>query len=301
MSSKNLKWIEKIINITKHIDTLYTELYQLEINNKKDTVEYKEILDNLNSFIKLEEKTYKSINITSFICEEFTIYILMNYLDPSFFSKYYRKDIETIMNQDYSNRIYIRILNQMHNNITNLNNKSNIDNQISQIYNRDLLALYLFFLEEIKNIEPLSMFKESFINQKYNISFINKAIESEMFYNNFIIPDTYYSIIHLFKDKNIETDKYKEMIKRQIDEIMKLSNMDYNNDISTISSIFRQCLIRSILLTMNDEDINDIESYFNKTAQDSINNRSKDFIDNCFKSISSDKSKINVLSFKPIK
>ena len=107
LSQRDYKIITEIIKITSSIDTIYRKLYNLEINNKKDSNEYKELLGYLDISLEVEKKYYNKINFNK--CKLIINYLLEERMpcDPN-------SDLETIILQGNFNRVIRRIISILH-------------------------------------------------------------------------------------------------------------------------------------------------------------------------------------------
>lgn len=61
LDKKDYNQIENLIRIGSSIETLYKKMCNLEIEEKKDTDEYKKILDYLKIALEVESKQYANI------------------------------------------------------------------------------------------------------------------------------------------------------------------------------------------------------------------------------------------------
>lgn len=328
--------IENLIKVTSSIDSIYRKLYDLEINGRKYTEEYNKLIEELKISIEIEKKQYKDCNLNYWKCVAWNYYFLNKKVPIDF-----TNNIENVMEQDYNYRIIRRILNTLEN-IMNLDFKSikralplDIEKKLKQlgIYNNDkflsklvdssseviysleldILNAYLNFLEEFKTKNEYEYLKKELINSKYNLSFIKKKIESDMISNNFEVSDTIYinskfyaDLVYLdFKSYNDLRNSYgEEKVINQIIKLLEIGDMDYSDSNKICTSVLRQCLIRAILLTMENDMISKINSKYCKYIQDnkymqkhSDDRISRQLIDNCFNNIEKDREKVNIISF----
>jgi len=335
LEKKDFEQINNLIKTTSSIDNLYKKIYALEIDGKKDSEDYKKLLDYLNIAIEVETKLYNEYNLNSSKCIAWAEYLLSDRLPDGF-----ENDMESIMKQDYSNRIIRRILSVLvHKIVSNHKNVKemlpteimelmkqlgmpNPDKIVSQAvyssieiqkaFEKDILNSYLAFLQEFLQKEEYRNFRSQLINSKYNIAFINKEIENSMISNNFDIPDTLYVNSRFVADLlQMDLDLYKllknsygvKTSTQQISEIIEIGDLDYSDPIKATTSILRQCLMRAAFLLMSDEVISDVNYEFHEFVEDKKyldrhpNDRiSEQLIINCFRSIKKDKNKPNVLS-----
>jgi len=297
LEKKDFEEIAALINVTTAISNDYKALYNLEINGKKDNEEYKKVLDNLHMDIDFENKLYNEYYHLNYDkCNAWLEYLFENNMPEKI-----EKDMETMMKQDYSNRIIMRILNTLINKMTeNYHDVKKIipeemieilkqigipnpDRMLSQsayssikIQNAleiDTINAYLSILEEYIKKEDYRNFRNQLINSKYNITFINKQIEKDMISNNFDISDTLYinskMIADLYQLDSTIYDVLKDhyiiqIASKQISEVIEIGDMDYSDQNKAITSILRQCLMRASFLLMSDDTISDINYTFHE-------------------------------------
>ena len=99
-----LKILESYLESSQKIYNIYEQLYQLDINNKKDSIEYQNLIKELQKEINIETEKYQKTNLT---VEQNTkiIELLSNA------NKENTNSISTIINQYNSNLISRRVFN----------------------------------------------------------------------------------------------------------------------------------------------------------------------------------------------
>ena len=336
LTQTDYEQMNSLIKIMSLIDDLYLKLYDLEISDQKNTAQYKKIVDYLNALVEKENKKYKEYNLTQARSLAWIDYLITNKIPTT--SKF---NIETIIQQDYSNRIIKRILNRLISNVDSceLEDKDlfydvkkeleseglNLPNElithsitssvrIKNSLECDIFNLYLSFLGESINNDKLKSIKKQLINSKYNFSFINKNIEISMIPNKFEIDTTLYISSKVIAELQYISPSLYTFLKdsygikillEQIIELLKIEDIDYNNPKKIITSILRQNLIKSILLTLSDETIKDVKREYKNIIEKDFytlsplsNDMSKGLVNYCFESVKKEKNKLNVLSLK---
>lgn len=109
LSLDDYKNINSLIKITKKIYSLYQRLYKLDIEDKKDTKEYKDIIEQI-SILKKEEKKLYDLDFSKY--EEY-----LSFISNELSSNVNAKTIENIINLDYNNLHFQRILITLFNKI----------------------------------------------------------------------------------------------------------------------------------------------------------------------------------------
>lgn len=334
--SKEIEKIDRLLNITTSIDETYTGLYRLELDGKKNTDEYRKLLDYLKSLKNIENNLYNDENLTLEKCSMWANYILSNKVHKNFFD-----GIEGIIIRDQKNRVFMRILgilkkkviydadnitrlmpkemtdllkNQNIPNLDKLTNyaiKSNID--INKAIEKDTFNGFLLFLQEFTNNDKYLDIKNELLQTKYDISFIDIDVENDMINNTFNIQNVLYEYARFTADLYQMPLEALNMVKNQngsrnaliqISEIIKIKDEDYNDKEILITSILRQCLLKASLLSLTDNLIDDVNFKFHEIidcpeylSKNPQNNISENIIINCFKGIKKDREKQNTISF----
>jgi len=289
LEKKDYEQIRNITNLTLTIDKLYKKLYDLEIIDKKDTDDYKRILEHLNILIEKENKLYKECNLNSEKCISWVGYLLK---DKSLFAL--KNDLESIVTQDYNDRVIRRILSvltkimekdhdfvkkMIPSDLINTAKELNIPNidkmlsfsisnsvEIQKAYEKDLYSTYLLFLNDSIKKENNEKIRNNLINSKYNFSFIDKEIEEDMISNNFEVSDDLYLTSRLTADLfcmnlnlyNSLKDSFNSKISmKQIIELLKISDVEYNDFSKKTTSIVRKSLLKASFLMMSDNKVNE--------------------------------------------
>lgn len=333
LNKTDLEQLEAILRNNKNIERLYKKLYTLEIEDKKETLEYTKLLDYLSIVIEVEDKLYKEANLTLEKALSWAKLLFNCKPNNSFIT------IENIMKQNYDNLIISRIINKLLTIITQNNhellmcqnkeltnimtmlgiNVLKIDKKhtlcksitMKNIIENNIYYTFLSILQEdIEN--PLQKtFKEKLIIAKYNTLLVNKNIEAYLLKNNFNIQiNTYIDSESTSELLQINKQLYQivkntiacALANKQIYKLLEINDTDYNNIEKTTSSILRQCMMKAALIFLTKEEINNI----NNNLQNYINNDeyqtshtnntiSTYLINNCIKNITTSKTKIKTL------
>ena len=290
-TKEELNIIEKLLTSATIIKNTYDKLYNLEITNKKETNDYNQILNELNEQIKNETNLYKQLNSPTE--KNFKIIELLTQ-SPNFKKT---NDIHSIINQDESdiinrriinNIIYNLIINRNYYNINSNNEISNLlknlginnDNEqiikeinnLSQIeitINEDIYMIFLSILQETSEQPKYS--SNELKKTIYKTCYINKNIENIILKQKFNISKQIYTSSKLFNDiltTNNKTFKIitnlivKSQINTHIIELLKITDNKYNNHIEKNKAIINQCYIRSLLTFLTDDDIYKLNDEF---------------------------------------
>ena len=328
---QDYEWLDKIIQTTTSIQTLYQKLFLLEVMGRKDTIEYTKLLDYLNIALEVEEQTYCSAYLDNNKSQALIQYILDNKVPDGF-----KNDFESILMLDYSNIVLRRVLNNLNYNIAfdyerikkslskdliNSMRKLGIPNfqevifqaiysgaELKRAFEKDILVGFLVFLDECVHKLDYQSFKKDLLCVKYNMSFVYKFLENDMVNNKFVVPDVFTFSSTLVRDVTQTDDDFYVSLKddygekasvMQISALLQVSDADYDNGNEIITAILRECMLRSSFLFMSDEALLNLNEEFHdfvesrEYLQEYPNNQiSEDKIIKCFRSIKRDRNKL---------
>lgn len=328
---QDYEWLDKIIQTTTSIQTLYQKLFLLEVMGRKDTIEYTKLLDYLNIALEVEEQTYCSAYLDNNKSQALIQYILDNKVPDGF-----KNDFESILMLDYSNIVLRRVLNNLNYNIAfdyerikkslskdliNSMRKLGIPNfqevifqavysgaELKRAFEKDILVGFLVFLDECVHKLDYQSFKKDLLFVKYNMSFVYKFLENDMVNNKFVVPDVFTFSSTLVRDVTRTDDDFYGSLKddygakasiKQISALLQVSDADYDNGNEMITAILRECMLRSSFLFMSDEALLNLNEEFHdfvesrEYLQEYPNNQiSEDKIIKCFRSIKRDRNKL---------
>lgn len=325
INKKDLEEIERLLRITTNINKLYKKILELEINNKKNTIEYSKYLEYLSIFLEEEEKIYNKIDINTLLSK---IKFLYDHKRLNSFDI-----IENIMLTKYNDNILTRIITTLLSKITNnynelsklsnkeltnimimfgMNKTKNLTSEeiikrilIKNMIEKDILLVFLVNLQKQINTHNKKTLKNNLIEVKYNLAFINKDIERYLLLNKFNIEESTYSLstINLLGiEENIYTLS-KDVLSvtitnNQIYELLEISDIDYNNINKVTTVILRECMLNASLTFTSDGMIEEIKATTKEYIENeeyelihSNNNISKNIIDNCINNIKEKKTK----------
>ena len=324
LSNQDYKNIDRIIDVTNSIGSLYQKMSDLEADGKQDTEEFEKCLTYLKLAIEVEEKVYQDANLDYLKCRE-----MAQVLKNSLFD-HVQGNIDSIINQEYEYGNIRRILGLL--NLEALKNVPEIPKvkvysfmammqyifmdssekeiqtiiELEDAFEKDLLSGYLAILQEyIQNQN--GEIRQQLIHSKYYVSFIYKQIEEDMIANSFVIPSHIYVNSRYVADiTSTDLDVYQNLkknfiikeSKEQILNMLSLKDSDYKSKKNIISSFLIQCLIRSSFLFMDEDIIEEMNYSFHEyiEGKDYLKEHFKDriseqFIVDCFKAVKKDKNK----------
>lgn len=274
------------------INNIYLELYKLELNGNKNDSFFLELIDLLKEKI-LEEK----ILIKELLNDNEDLYDYLYDLD---------KEVDT----PFAKRIadYVRFNGELdidinlEDDIELKKNKMDMINyaKLYMACTRNVFLIYLSYLQECINNEDEVLFKEKLLNFKYYNSFICHDVEYSNIMNNFDICRDNYINLHFVANTlrlnvsdidGIIFNCLSDTVITTINQLLSITDMEYNNDDRRVISINNQCMLRAGLSILNEREyemlkdemfniINGLGNDNNKISMDIIysivNNRKND-------------------------
>ena len=316
----DFKNIESLLNINKNIERLYTKLGQLEIENKTYTKEYTQLLEYISFIIEAEDKIYKESNLDT-TKKLSWLKFLRNIYDKN------NSVLIRINNYIFANLIGSckRLIELPDKELSNILIMSGIKATINkdkkeeickliivkEAIQKDLWKVFLSSIQRNINNPKQRMFKETLIKAKYDAIFFNKDLEISLINKKFNITNNPLIISNFRREilemdvttyQNIKDVLCTQMITNEISDLLNINDYDYNNVEKASLSIIKESMIKSCLLFISDEKINEINEHFYKLIGERkdnempSNNISKEIINNCFKSVKEEKTNIKILS-----
>ena len=291
--------VKELVMVYCEINMIYIELHELEINNKKNSDRYNCLISLLKKDLCKEKEIFNLISID----EEFDYEELYSLLEKCTDKPFNIRAEDYVTNEDI--------------NIKDMDEEffSEIieDIKYSKLYSAcsmNMYLIYLSLLQEYAYSSSFSYLRDKILNYKYYNSFINHDIESILIDSNFNIDRVNYinldfiiDILGLDDGSKIVLDYCKDTIKTTIDQIMSISDSDYNDDNVLVSSINNQSMLRASLLLLNDRDYNKIDNnIFNEYERlcTNYNKVSASIIKSIFDDRKKDMSRIRKISLKPM-
>ena len=333
---KDFENLESLLQISKEISDIYDKLCKLEIDNKKDSKEYNELLKELSKLIEKENKEYKQRKFTSEDCIKYLKILEAKTTIPGM-------DNRIVTTLKHSNnkmirRIMLNLLNTLEKNkdfyqiVLNNGIPKDMPKIIESIPKEELLkgvensvkiqgtldndihSMFLSILEEAISYKSNTNYRTELIEAKYCILFTHKNMESMFIERNFDIPSEIYisskMMNQLLNQPEISYDlikltKLKSMAKQDINKLLNLFDKQYEEHSIFLNSIITECHIRALLSLMENDDVESLNQEIHNTLNSSkylskhINDRiSETIVINCFIAFKKDKEKVRTLTDK---
>lgn len=320
ITQEDIEQIQTLKKIVKKIEETYQTLYQLDISNKKESIEYSTAIEKLSNYILLEEEHYKYCNLSFKKIEAWKNYILENNVSNQF----NEFAIDSVINTDYKELVYKRIIQTLkylknqtkdakdeYKNLGLLNPDDDAEKIVKSTsllidnIEIDTIRIYLNLIKNNSNLD-----KKDKILHIYNLCFINKNLEQELIENKFEIPNEVYITSKLIADANyLKTEDY-DYIKDeyttqnasiQILELLRIKNNQHKNIAYKNLLLFKELFLRANFAMTSDQELENFNYMYNSVLSDALtkdSNLSEDLITKCFLCIKKDKSRSLILSFK---
>ena len=105
INDEEFNLFNRLIRISRMLEDLYSKLYNLELNNEKDSALYNKYLNYLLMVLDMEKESYLKLNLDQDKVYNYLIFINNTYhLDKDF------TDLESIILSKYDKRIIRRII-----------------------------------------------------------------------------------------------------------------------------------------------------------------------------------------------
>lgn len=328
-STKDFELLKKLLKVTKNIKLVYNDLYNLEVNNKKNSDEYRELVKTLKYHIKKEEEYY------SLISDKIeSMYSYMDCLFPNGCNEF-EEEIEFLKYDKESDILRMRLSNKINELINNYsfeddfydseeelndNEEELIDYEkeyqkgvlIENTIKDDIYSSILVILNKYINNDKYSFVVNKLIKFKYNYSYMHKNAEKSMLDNNFEINNDLYikSILIIeMQGKNINdtydvlTDYIKDIYEMQLRDLVYLIKDENNIDIKNEQVVLTTMLLRSLCLFMTKREVNNFKSTINLELLLSMldNTNVIDIIEEMLSERDKDMEIPKVLSLRPLK
>lgn len=285
--------LANLFTLTQAIDSLYTKLYEMEINNQKDSANYKKHLDYLNISLDIEKNAYNKMRLSPNKHLSLLKYIFEEKI-PSDFGP----NIDVLIKQAPFDRIIRRIIGKMsykimgdYNCFEKISpdltaflaeigiNKKTVEtslinnNEINDSFKRDVLNYFMTFNQETIDSNKNNILRNGLIKAKYDLSFVEVEIEEISIQNNFNVDKKLIANSKLTADLlNLNSDLYSLMkdyyginiVHKQIDDLLDMYDADYIENSNAIKSILKQSYLRAGFLLLSDNEISDINGYYHE-------------------------------------
>lgn len=264
ITKQDLENIGKLKIFTSSIKNIYDKMLNLELNNQKDSEEYKKNLVYLDIARELETQRYAKISLI----DAYRYYLKIN---DDINGKFY------VENNLVEERIMSNLLKIFAKNIQKLDTK-NKTVIFYNLFDRNILRLALF-LNDKKNSDKKGYDTHTnnlYFRLKYYLSFINREVEELLLNSSFASLDDIdianYLMVPYEGDEDLitkEKDLYcKNVALIQINKLLSITDIMHDSHEKDFEVNLRQLLLESSLVFLDKETIKDINDYFMNKEED---------------------------------
>ncbi len=331
LNEQDYQNINNLIKISQQILDLYNELYELELEDKKNTDEYNLAINRLRKRLFEENDIYKKIGNSFVKNTQLLNFLVDNKIDEFESEKFFQE----LLNFD-STSIILRIIHRITQNLTK--NKQHLTDGIKSFFKSNglddkepiqsikiglkvreniVLDIINCFLA-IVQLQTKNNINQKNINNlkkiKYTSSYLYSGIETCMLKNSFEIEQNPYIGIKLIGQINDLPDEVIDKMKDWygvdfyyyiLKELLVLNDYDLKQDDIMTKVLVYQSLLRSIFLLISNEKIMDLNDQFHNLIesanfQDFFKDRKQviKIIIKAYKKVKSDQTIPKILSLK---
>ena len=284
--------MDKISELYEMINSIYYQMFLLELNDEFDDEQYGVLMDFLKEKISEEDELVKE-----YIGDDKELYMsIMN--SGNDFTKWNLVRLSA----------YVK-LNEMFD--EDFNEKEKLERRIFDSCRDSVLMVYLSLLQEY--IDSGEDYSENLLNCKYLGAFANHSIEKILIENNFYVGrevDIYLDcVLDVLPSAKISKKEISEVVQasyvsmlfKDIEKLLKLSDIDYNDVDGVAISISSQCMIRACLSLMSECDYESLSALLNMHFHRLINDdngKSLEILDRLLQGREENKKRVRRISFK---
>ena len=297
-----MEYIEEILKVYYQINSIYNNLYKLEYDDKKDSVEFIELLDVLKILI-LQEKDLFDKLYSQF--DDLYEYQVFDNGDP------FVKRLNDFMN-------FYEALNCR---INDNDSKEEMDDKIynmkcGKLYkscSRNIFLVYLSFLQEYIDDSNYSYMKDKILAFKYYNGFINHDVEGSLVDFNCDINKVNYVNVYLIAESlgidinmcdNVIIDCFKDTIEVTVSQILSMNDIDYNDVNKYAMVINNQAMLRAGLALLGQYDFDKNRQWLLdiiSRLSTNDNQISVSLVNSIIGGITKDSTRVMKISMRPLK
>ena len=297
-----MEYINKILELYYEINSIYKRLYELELNEKKDSIEFLELVNVLKERIEKEKELFDLFYNN--LDENLSCSVLD---DGEPFAKRindYMSFYETLnipIYEDDSEEIII---------------DKRYDMQYAKLYkscSRNIFLVYLSFLQEYIDMDDFNSLRSNMLSFKYYNSFINHDVEECLMDSNFQVSKVNYVNLYFVAETlgidinmcdKVILDCFKDTVEVTVNQILSINDSDYSDNNKKAISINNQSMLRAGLSLMSKSDYDKNKDWI----FDLINNLTNDnnsmvvnIINSIVNNMNKDKGRVRKISLRPFK
>lgn len=297
-----MEYINKILELYYEINSIYKRLYELELNGKKDSIEFLELVNVLKERIEKEKELFDLFYNN--LDENLSCSVLD---DGEPFAKRindYMSFYETLNIPIYEDDSEDVIIDKRY------------DMQCAKLYkscSRNIFLVYLSFLQEYIDMDNFNSLRSNMLSFKYYNSFINHDVEECLMDSNFEVAKVNYVNLYFVAETlgidinmcdKVILDCFKDTVEVTVNQILSINDSDYSDNNKKAISINNQSMLRAGLSLMSKSDYDKNKDWI----FDLINNLTNDnnsmgvnIINSIINNMNKDKGRVRKISLRPFK
>lgn len=306
INNEEKKLVQELLEINKNLYSLYERLYNLELQNQTDSLEYKKVI----SYIKmvkeeLEVEVYNKLSSLE-VSKKSQIILYLKKLENKNIDilKCYLRITNSLLYQirhDKNFTFFKELLNNIFEDINedeefreSANNSIYIAKEMNRILENDLDNLTLYFLEDATKVKNNDNYS-SLVKIKYDFIFSKKELEDEIIEDN--LKASYCSKIYTFSQiYNLEANFIDQCLAQLLhDSIRVILDKKISNKVLE----HKKAYIRSLFVLMSEDELENQNYLFNKYIENKNyliehpnNAKKEEIIKKLFRNINKDKKLI---------
>lgn len=297
LTKKDLEDVERLLKVTKSVNSRYEKLYELEVTNQKDSDEFNNNIMYLTIATEVEDQIYERMALTSEKCltvleniigydecENYTISYMDMLLSNIEFDRVLRRITIRLLDIFKRDKNSLELLSpklKIMLNDWNMTEEAKMDvvflgQKVEQEIDYHVLDRFIYFVQTIVDDKAYNPFKNELTKSKYDIAILNKDIELKMITNKFVVQD-------LSKDNfdlpattlkvregvynRIKNTYGKLRVEPQMIALLETSDFDYNDKNNAVASILKQAYMESWFSLLDEDTISDINYNFHSVIE----------------------------------
>ena len=327
INDNEFKDLKYLLCISRMVEDLYEKLYNLEINNQKESLEYNRYLEYLKMVLDMENEAYLKLDLNDY--DKISRYLM--FIDSTYNLTKDTSDLKSVIRGDYEKRIVRRLVAKITYNIPHKSEfigftfHDEIRENIKEMINETMLVdedinnyvqdfnnvnnnLYIMFLNIVYQAyldKNNSFIKEDLLKTYYNLIYLNPSLELKMLDTKFSVPSISDIASLNEEEKIIARKRILPLSFDLLDTLLYVSDEEFSYHAPMRAIVVLNCLLESCLYLLEEHNfeivynyyldtINDLD-YKQKYADDKI---CKGIVLNSFNLVKSAKEKPNALELK---
>lgn len=284
------KQLKGLINISRMVEDLYQKLYNLEINNQKESLEYNQYLEYLKMVLEMEKEACLKLDLNDY--DKISRYLM--FIDSTYNLTKDTSDLKSVIRGNYEKRVVRRLVAKITYNIPHKNEflgytfHDEISKNIKQIFNKTVLLdedinnyvqdlnnvnnnLYIMFLNIVYQAyldKNNSFIKEDLLKTYYNLIYLNPSLEIKMLDTKFSISNSSELPSLNEEEKIIARNRILPLSLDVLDTLLYVSDEEFSYHAPMREVLVLNCLLQSCLYLLEEHNFKILYNYYLDTIND---------------------------------